>query len=103
MGSIDAMKAGSADRYAQEGLRKLVAEGVVGRVPYRGSAADVLYQLEGGLRSSMAYCGCRTLAEFRRRAQFIRVSGAGLHESHPHDITITKEAPNYELAERGKS
>lgn len=103
MGSIDAMKAGSADRYAQEGLRKLVAEGVVGRVPFRGSAADVLYQLEGGLRSSMAYCGCRTLAEFRRRARFVRVSGAGLHESHPHDITITKEAPNYELGERGKS
>ncbi|MFO7675319.1 MAG: IMP dehydrogenase [bacterium] len=103
MGSIDAMRSGSADRYVQEGLPKLVAEGVVGRVPYRGSAAEVLYQLEGGLRSSMAYCGCRTLAEFRRRAQFIRVSGAGLHESHPHDITITKEAPNYELPERGKS
>ncbi|HDQ99389.1 MAG TPA: IMP dehydrogenase [candidate division WOR-3 bacterium] len=103
MGSIDAMRAGSADRYSQEGAGKLVAEGVVGRVPYRGMAAEVLFQLEGGLRSSMAYCGCRTLAEFRRRAKFVRVTGAGLQESHPHDITITKEAPNYELGDRNKS
>ena len=97
MGSIDAMNAGSADRYGQQGGSKLVAEGVVGRVPYRGLAREVLFQLEGGLRSAMAYCGCRTLDEFRRRAQLVRVTGAGLRESHPHDVTITKEAPNYEM------
>jgi IMP dehydrogenase len=100
MGSIDAMKAGSADRYFQEGARKLVAEGIVGRVPYRGNVAEVLFQLEGGLRAGMAYCGSRTLPEFRRRAKFVRITDAGLHESHPHDVTITKEAPNYELPER---
>ena len=99
MGSIDAMKAGSADRYSQQGARKLVAEGVVGRVPYRGYVREVLFQLEGGLRSSMAYCGSRTVAEFRRRAKFVRVTSAGLQESHPHDVTITKEAPNYEVPE----
>lgn len=100
MGSVDAMRAGSADRYGQAGASKLVAEGVVGRVPYRGYAREVLFQIEGGVRASMAYCGCRTLAEFRRRARFVRVTTAGLSESHPHDVTITKEAPNYEVPER---
>ncbi len=99
MGSIDAMRGGSADRYFQEGARKLVPEGIVGRVPYRGSVREVLFQLEGGLRASMGYCGCRSLAEFHRRAKFVKISGAGLRESHPHDVTITKEAPNYEAPE----
>ena len=102
MGSIDAMRRGSADRYFQEGAKKLVPEGIVGRVPYRGSARDVLFQLEGGLRASMGYCGSKTLAEFRRKARFVRITGAGLHESHPHDVTITKEAPNYEVPERAE-
>ncbi len=97
MGSLDAMKEGSADRYFQEGQAKLVPEGIVGRVPYRGSVRDVLFQLEGGLRAAMGFCGAPNLAEFRRRARFIRTTGAGLKESHPHDITIIKEAPNYEL------
>ncbi len=97
MGSIDAMREGSADRYFQEGARKFVPEGVVGRVPYRGSVKEVLFQLEGGLRASMGFCGSRNLAEFRRKARFVRVTGAGLRESHPHNLTITKEAPNYEI------
>jgi IMP dehydrogenase len=100
MGSIDAMRQGSADRYFQEGEKKLVPEGIVGRVPYRGSVREVLFQLEGGLRASMGYCGSKTLVEFRRKARFVRITGAGLHESHPHDVTITKEAPNYEVPER---
>ena len=97
MGSLDAMKRGSADRYFQEGQAKLVPEGIVGRVPYRGSVRDVLFQLEGGLRASMGFCGAGSLPEFRRKAKFVRITGAGLRESHPHDVTITKEAPNYEL------
>jgi IMP dehydrogenase len=96
MGSLDAMKEGSADRYFQEGEVKLVPEGIVGRVPYRGSVKDVLFQLEGGLRASMGFCGAASLAEFRRKAKFVKITGAGLRESHPHDVTITKEAPNYE-------
>jgi IMP dehydrogenase len=99
MGSLDAMKKGSADRYFQEGEAKLVPEGIVGRVPYRGSVSSVLFQLEGGLRASMGFCGAATLPEFRRKAKFVRVTGAGLRESHPHDVTITKEAPNYEVPE----
>jgi len=97
MGSLDAMKDGSADRYFQEGSAKLVPEGIVGRVPYRGSVREVLFQLEGGLRAAMGFCGAATLSEFRRRAEFVRITGAGLRESHPHDVTITKEAPNYEM------
>jgi IMP dehydrogenase len=96
MGSIDAMKEGSADRYFQEEAVKLMPEGIVGRVPYRGKVADVVFQLVGGLKSGMGYCGARTLPELRKRARFVRVTSAGLRESHPHDITITKEAPNYE-------
>jgi len=101
MGSLDAMTEGSADRYFQEGQAKLVPEGIVGRVPYRGSVRDVLFQLEGGLRASMGFCGAANLPEFRRKARLVKITGAGLRESHPHDVTITKEAPNYELPQEG--
>lgn len=96
MGSVDAMKQGSADRYFQEEAVKLMPEGIVGRVPYRGRVTDVIFQLVGGLRSGMGYCGARNLAQLRSRARFVRITGAGLRESHPHDVAITKEAPNYE-------
>jgi len=99
MGSLDAMKKGSADRYFQEAQAKLVPEGIVGRVPYRGSAREVLFQLDGGVRAAMGFCGASTIAEFRRKARFVKITGAGLRESHPHDVTITKEAPNYEAPE----
>jgi IMP dehydrogenase len=99
MGSLDAMKKGSADRYFQEGSAKLVPEGIVGRVPYRGSAREVLFQLDGGVRAAMGFCGAGTIPEFRRKARFVKITGAGLRESHPHDVTITKEAPNYEAPE----
>jgi IMP dehydrogenase len=99
MGSLDAMKKGSADRYFQEGQAKLVPEGIVGRVPYRGSVKEVLFQLDGGVRAAMGFCGAGSLPEFRRKAKFIKITGAGLRESHPHDVTITKEAPNYEVPE----
>jgi IMP dehydrogenase len=98
MGSLGAMEAGSADRYAQGEVRekmKFVPEGVEGMVPYKGAVADFVYQLVGGLRSGMGYCGARTLPELAQRAKFLRVTVAGLRESHPHDIQITKEAPNY--------
>ncbi|MBK8098451.1 MAG: IMP dehydrogenase [Planctomycetes bacterium] len=98
MGSLGAMEAGSADRYAQGEVRdkmKFVPEGVEGMVPYKGSAPDYIYQLVGGLRSGMGYCGARTLPELAAKAKFLRVTAAGLRESHPHDIQITKEAPNY--------
>ena len=95
MGSIAAMEKGSRDRYFQTGTKKLVPEGVEGRVPYKGPLADTVYQLLGGLRSGMGYCGCKTIPDIQQRGQFIRITGAGLKESHPHDINITKEAPNY--------
>ncbi len=98
MGSIAAMKSGSRDRYFQEGVEdpdKLVPEGIEGRVPYKGAVKDVLFQLAGGVRAGMGYCGCRTIAELQRSAEVMRVTGAGLRESHPHDVQITKEAPNY--------
>lgn len=95
MGSIAAMGKGSSDRYFQTSLKKLVPEGVEGRVPYKGMLADTIYQMMGGLRSGMGYCGCATIDELHSKAQFIRITGAGLRESHPHDISITKEAPNY--------
>ncbi len=97
MGSIGAMRAGSSDRYFQEGsaANKLVPEGIEGRVPYKGSLHDSLFQLIGGLRSSMGYIGCGTIAEMHEKAQFIRISPQGLRESHVHDVIITKEAPNY--------
>jgi IMP dehydrogenase len=99
MGSLGAMSVGSGDRYFQEGvkeLRKMVAEGIEGRVPFKGPLADSIYQLMGGLRAGMGYCGVATIDELRTQAKFVRVTSAGLRESHPHDITITKEAPNYE-------
>lgn len=95
MGSLSAMEAGSKDRYFQEDAKKLVPEGVEGRVPYRGSLSDVVFQLVGGLRSGMGYCGKATIEELRTTAEFIKISGAALVESHPHDISITKESPNY--------
>jgi len=101
MGSLSAMQEGSADRYFQEegefdGL-KLVPEGIEGRVPYKGPVADVLYQLIGGLRSGMGYCGAATIDDLQQNARFIRITSGGLRESHPHDVTITREAPNYNL------
>ena len=95
MGSLAAMKQGSADRYFQEKDKKLVPEGVEGRVPYKGAVADTVFQLVGGIRSGMGYCGCPTIPELQERAKFVKITGAGLRESHPHDIQITKEAPNY--------
>ncbi len=97
MGSIDAMKEGSADRYFQEEARKYVPEGIEGIVPYRGTVTEQIYQLVGGTKSGHGYIGAKTIPQLRKRAKFIRISGAGLRESHPHDIRITKEAPNYEL------
>jgi len=97
MGSIGAMKEGSKDRYFQENESKLVPEGIEGRVPYKGPLADTVHQLLGGLRSGMGYCGTSSLNELKNDTQFIRISGAGLRESHPHDVQITKEAPNYSL------
>ena len=95
MGSLAAMAEGSKDRYFQEGAKKLVPEGVEGRVPYKGTLADTMFQMVGGLRSGMGYCGTRTIDDLRKNSEFIRITGAGLAESHPHDISITKEAPNY--------
>ncbi len=98
MGSVSAMSRGSADRYFQQDIKdtlKLVPEGVEGQVPYRGPAAAILHQLAGGLRAAMGYVGARTIADFQHRAQFVRISGAGLRESHVHDVAITRESPNY--------
>ena len=97
MGSIDAMKDGSSDRYFQEKSRKLVPEGIVGRVPFRGPVSETIYQLVGGLRSGMGYCGAGTLAELHEKARLVEISAAGLRESHVHDVIITKEAPNYRV------
>jgi IMP dehydrogenase len=98
MGSVGAMARGSADRYFQQDIKdslKLVPEGVEGQVPYKGAAATVLHQLSGGLRAAMGYVGARTLAELHQKAEFVRISGAGMRESHVHDVTITRESPNY--------
>jgi IMP dehydrogenase len=100
MGSLEAMKKGSKDRYAQHEESeddKLVPEGIVGRVPYRGSLSGNILQLVGGLKAGMGYCGCRTIDELREKARFIRITAAGMRESHVHDVIITKEAPNYRL------
>jgi IMP dehydrogenase len=102
MGSEGAMSAGSADRYSQGHSRKFVPEGVEGRVPYRGSLADFVYQMVGGLRSAMGYCGCATLEELRTQARFVRVTAATVVENHPHDIQITKESPNYSRGVHGE-
>jgi IMP dehydrogenase len=100
MGSEGAMAAGSGDRYGQGQIRdtrKFVPEGVEGRVPYRGPLGDFVYQMVGGLRSAMGYCGCPTIDDFRRDSRFVRVTAATVVENHPHDIQITKESPNYTL------
>ncbi|UOE55527.1 IMP dehydrogenase [Bacillus sp. CMF12] len=97
MGSVAAMEKGSKDRYFQEDNKKFVPEGIEGRIAYKGPLADTIYQLVGGIRSGMGYCGTKDLHELRENAQFIKMTGAGLRESHPHDVQITKEAPNYSL------
>jgi len=100
MGSIEAMKAGSRDRYfqdAEDDLKKLVPEGIEGRVPYKGPLGDTVFQMLGGLRAAMGYCGTATIADLQRKGRFVRMTSAGLRESHPHDIVITKEAPNYHV------
>jgi IMP dehydrogenase len=98
MGSLSAMEQGSADRYFQDdSQRKFVPEGIEGRVPYKGPASDVLYQLVGGIRSGMGYCGVPDIRTMRRDVRFTRITSGGLRESHPHDVTITREAPNYHL------
>jgi IMP dehydrogenase len=100
MGSIEAMKEGSKDRYFQDvedDIQKLVPEGIEGRVPSKGSLSETVHQMMGGLRAGMGYCGCRTIAEMKKKAQFVRMTDAGLRESHPHNVAITKEAPNYHL------
>ena len=97
MGSLGAMPQGSSDRYSQAANGKLVPEGIEGRVPYKGPLAELVYQLVGGLRAGMGYCGCHTIRELQQRAKFLRVTVAGLRESHVHDVIITKEAPNYRL------
>ena len=101
MGSIGAMQQGSADRYFQEATTgnpnadKLVPEGIEGRVPYKGSLVGIIYQMAGGLRAAMGYCGCADIEEMRQRAEFVQITAAGMRESHVHDVQITKEAPNY--------
>jgi IMP dehydrogenase len=100
MGSLGAMRAGSADRYFQDvedEIQKLVPEGIEGRVPYKGTLSEVVYQMIGGLRAAMGYCGCATIAELQQKARFVRITSAGWRESHPHDVIITKEAPNYHM------
>jgi IMP dehydrogenase len=97
MGSVEAMQEGSKDRYfqdAEDDIKKLVPEGIVGRVPYKGTVAEILYQYIGGLRAGMGYCGAKDIKALQQ-AQFVKITNAGMQESHPHDITITKEAPNY--------
>ena len=100
MGSISAMMKGSKDRYGQKGItesRKLVAEGVEGIVPYKGRVEEVVYQILGGLRSAMGYSGTKTIKELKENAKFIKITNAGLKESHPHEINITQESPNYSM------
>jgi IMP dehydrogenase len=99
MGSLGAMERGGRDRYFQEEVeeQKFVPEGIEGRVPYKGSLAAIVYQLIGGLRAGMGYCGCRTIEELQEKAKFIKITTSGLRESHVHDVIITKEAPNYRL------
>jgi len=102
MGSLGAMREGSSDRYAQSDVSdvgKLVPEGIEGRVPYRGALSTVVYQLVGGLRAGMGYTGCPSIAELQKKGQFVRISSAGLQESHVHDVMVTKEAPNYRIGQ----
>src|SRR4029453_10464518 len=101
MGSLTAMQEGSADRYFQEGEispSKMVPEGIEGRVPYKGPVSDVLFQMVGGIRSGMGYCGVCDVRGLRNDVAFLRITAAGLRESHPHDVTITREAPNYSVS-----
>lgn len=98
MGSLGAMALGSKDRYFQENSTKLVPEGVEGRVPYKGALSETIFQLVGGIRSGMGYCGCKTISDLQTNAKFVKITGAGLKESHPHDIHVTKEAPNYSVS-----
>ena len=98
MGSIEAMQKGSKDRYFQDSVNdsnKLVPEGIVGRVPYKGELLESIHQFSGGLRSGMGYCGSKNIQELQSKAQFVQITGAGHRESHPHNVTITKESPNY--------
>jgi len=98
MGSLEAMQKGSKDRYFQDmedDIKKLVPEGISGRVPFKGSLSEVIYQLIGGLRAGMGYCGCRSIEELKNQSKFIKITNAGIHESHPHNVSITREAPNY--------
>jgi IMP dehydrogenase len=98
MGSVGAMTRGSADRYFQQDIKdqmKLVPEGIEGQVPYKGPAKDVVHQLVGGVKAAMGYTGCATIEELREKAKFVRITNAGLAESHVHDVSITREAPNY--------
>ena len=98
MGSLEAMQAGSKDRYFQDvenDVKKLVPEGIVGRVPYKGNVGEVMYQFVGGLRAGMGYCGAATIKNLQEDAKFVRITAAGVAESHPHDVTITGESPNY--------
>ena len=95
MGSLGAMETGSADRYFQEDAKKLVPEGIEGMVAYKGPVGDVIYQMLGGLRSAMGYCGTENIAALKARAQFVTITQSSLIEGHPHDVTITKDAPNY--------
>jgi IMP dehydrogenase len=100
MGSLSAMQEGAADRYFQDpanNVDKLVAEGIEGRVPYKGSVVSILFQMVGGLRASMGYCGCATIGDMRTRTEFVEISSAGMRESHVHDVQIVKEAPNYQV------
>ena len=102
MGSTAAMEAGSKDRYFQKETKKFVPEGVEGRVPYRGYLKDIIYQLIGGLRAGMGYCGTPTIEALQENGRFMRITNAGLKESHPHDISITKEPPNYSISSADK-
>ena len=99
MGSIEAMKQGSSDRYFQEAddTKKFVPEGIEGRVPYRGPLSETIYQMIGGLKAAMGYCGVKTIAELKERSKFMKVTLATVRENHPHSVIITKEAPNYKL------
>jgi IMP dehydrogenase len=103
MGSLGAMKQGSSDRYFQdmeEDIKKLVPEGIEGRVPYKGPLSDTIYQFVGGLRAAMGYCGSKNILEFKTKTKFVKISNAGLRESHPHDVMITEEAPNYQTSHK---
>ena len=105
MCSLSAMKQGSSDRYFQDvesDIKKLVPEGIEGRVPYKGSLADTIYQFIGGLRAAMGYCGAKTISYLKSKSKFVKISNAGLRESHPHDILVTEEAPNYQMTKKNQ-